>query len=185
MQPDVENLKNLLESSIECGLLADEMRFLPKCKIIIFDGITPPRSYKIAYAIINNVKLIKKQWLDDCLQANELLDTTKYIFNYDGETRKTLFINYTFHIDSEFEANNAILKCNVVCKKDVACLITAGGGSISENIRACDLHIVKKPSTKRKPNLPKHVKTITYTWVIDSLVEGKLMNPEYVNYTMA
>ena len=46
--------------------------------------------------------------------------------------KKALFVNYTFHIDQEFDKSNATLKTNLVTRKDVGFLITAGGGSVTQ-----------------------------------------------------
>ena len=58
--------------------------------MIIFDGKTLPKSYKIAYTIMNQMKLIKKQWLKDCIQSQEVIDFSKYLYHFDLESRKSL-----------------------------------------------------------------------------------------------
>ena len=73
----------------EYGILPDEMRYLSKCHLIVFDGNTLPKSYKIAYTLMNGIKLIKKQWLDDCIESQEIIDFSKYLHNVDLETRKS------------------------------------------------------------------------------------------------
>ena len=54
----------------------------------------------------------------------------EFIFSIHKEIKIALFVNYTFHIDQEFDASTTMLKTNLVTKKDVAMLITAGGGSV-------------------------------------------------------
>ena len=65
------------------------MRYLSQCHIIVFDGNALPKSYKIAYTLMNGIKLIKKQWLDDCIQLQKIIDFSKYLHNVDLATRKS------------------------------------------------------------------------------------------------
>ena len=54
-----------------------------------------------------------------------------------------MFVNYTFHIDQEFDASTTMLKTNLVTKKDVAMLIIAGGGSVIKKDYVCLISIFR------------------------------------------
>jgi len=144
---------------------------------LVYQGSQIPKNNRVASAMVQEKPIVKYEWIEESLKKREILKFDDFLTKYPIANRKSLFSKTRFFVDKD---PDQIARSRFM-KEELVTLIEEAGGLVLENVRACDFYVTKK-TCKKNNNIPAHVKVVTFQWVIDSIIEGKYLNTQHVNY---
>jgi len=157
--------------------LEDRINNSENIEILVAEKQEIPQNFKAAMTMARGKAIVKKEWVINCTKKDKLLDFEHYMVLYTHDQRKNLFGEKKFYVDPEIEE----MPINMVQAQDISKLITATGGIVNQNIEDCDFCIRRK-TTKIELTIPSQTKAVTLQWLIDSVLEGKIMDTNNSNY---